>query len=74
MKLSLKAKNLLIRVGRREDNSILLTILTRQNRKAAAELVAAELATTIPVSTGGAHLCLTRKGIDEYERRSPQNA
>lgn len=61
VKLSKKADAYLRLIGKTEDASV---PLTRGYAMQADELKTAELAIYIPVSSGGCHVALTRKGLD----------
>ncbi len=60
-----KAKALLKKIGDTEEASLRLT---KGIAKAADELKAGGLATYIAISTGGADVALTEKGLEEYDK------
>jgi hypothetical protein len=61
VRLSKKAAAYLRLIGKTEDASV---PLTRGYTRQADELKANELAVYIPISQGGCHVALTRKGLD----------
>jgi hypothetical protein len=65
MKLSQEASAYLRLIGKTEDASI---PLTRGYARQADELKAAGLAVYIPISSGGCHVALTRKGLDLLDK------
>lgn len=65
--MTTKAKKLLKRIGNSEEASIRLH---RSDVKAADELKVAGLVEYIPISTGGANVCLTKEGLEAFELAS----
>lgn len=63
-----RAKRLLVKISNTEEAALRLT---RGNVKAAEELRRAGLAVLIPISLGGADVCLTSAGIAEAVKEVP---
>ncbi len=70
MTMTEKATRYLRLIGKTDDASV---ILTRGYAKAADELKQLGLAIFIPISSGGCHIALTAKGVEEYERMEDLN-